>query len=197
MIIKNGNIIVHMTLVILAAGLSSRMGEKNKLLLPFKGGALIENAVKEALKFTDNVTVVTGYESELIEEALKEYRVSFLRNDDYKRGQETSIRKAIDSLEGDLILTPADLPLLTASHFEEAAKQLDGFLSARACFEGKIGHPVAISGALIPEIRRERNVRVRDIMEKRSHNFYESDRASVTDIDTPLDWERFLSTYSL
>ena len=52
-----------MTIIVLAAGLSSRMGE-NKLLLPYNGRPIIQSAVDTALAFSDDVIVVTGHERE-------------------------------------------------------------------------------------------------------------------------------------
>ena len=54
-----------MTIIVLAAGLSARMGE-NKLLLPYNGRPIIQSAVDTALSFSDDVIVVTGHERERV-----------------------------------------------------------------------------------------------------------------------------------
>ena len=48
-----------MTIIILAAGLSERMGE-NKLLLPFNGHELILETIDKALSYSKKVKVVIG-----------------------------------------------------------------------------------------------------------------------------------------
>ena len=58
-----------MTTILLAAGLSTRMG-KNKLLLEYNGKTIIENTLVSVLSLSDKVIVVTGFEKERIEEVL-------------------------------------------------------------------------------------------------------------------------------
>ena len=48
-----------MTTIVLAAGLSERMG-RNKLLLPFRNEPIIIHTIRNALEFSDRVIVVTG-----------------------------------------------------------------------------------------------------------------------------------------
>ena len=53
---------------ILAAGLSKRIGNVNKLLLKLGSKTILENSVINALSYTDDVVVVTGFEREKSEE---------------------------------------------------------------------------------------------------------------------------------
>ena len=65
--------------IVLAAGMSTRMGQ-NKLLLDFKGKALIAHAVDTLLASTiDEVVVVLGHEAEKVREELRGKQVSWLR----------------------------------------------------------------------------------------------------------------------
>ena len=72
-----------MTTIVLAAGLSERMGQ-NKLLLPYKNEAIIVTTVKNALSFSDRVIVVVGNKRERIIQALSTLNVDFVYNKNYK-----------------------------------------------------------------------------------------------------------------
>ncbi|MGN1190837.1 MAG: NTP transferase domain-containing protein, partial [Candidatus Ornithospirochaeta sp.] len=99
-----------MTTIVLAAGLSERMGQ-NKLLLPFKGETIIVKTVTTALSFSDRVIVVVGNARERVEEALSSFPVDIVFNKDYKMGQRTSTLEGVKAVEDDdFAILPGDLP---------------------------------------------------------------------------------------
>lgn len=179
-----------MKCIVLAAGLSSRMEGKNKLLLPWQDSAVIEAVIATALSFTDEVYLVTGNDRDRIMQTAVSFPVKEIYNPDYRNGQETSIRKACSILDDDLCFVPGDMPLLTRDHYERAKANLEGFLSARPFHNGTPGHPVIIAQKLVNIIRSDNKILVRDIIKEYSHNFYEDDEAVVSDIDTPAEYER-------
>ncbi len=84
--------------VVLAAGLSSRMGQ-NKLLLPLGDKRIIE-WVLDAVRAADiaDVVVVTGHEAARLLPILRKYDVNIVNNSDYKNGQTTSIIAGANAL---------------------------------------------------------------------------------------------------
>lgn len=61
----------NLVALVLAAGQSRRMGRENKLLLPFRGGTIVEAAVRQVCAApVDEVIVVTGHERGVVEQAL-------------------------------------------------------------------------------------------------------------------------------
>ena len=84
--------------IILAAGAASRMGQP-KLLLPWKGEALIRHAARTALIAGLNpVIVVTGAGAVEIQTALAGLSIQLVHNPDWKTGQSTSVRSGIQVL---------------------------------------------------------------------------------------------------
>jgi len=181
-----------MTIVILAAGLSKRMGEVNKLLLPWKNTTLLENTIKEALKTGEKVVVLTGYEKEKTEKLLENYPVRTLYNPEYESGQESSIRKALE-IEDELLLTPADLPFLTAKELKKAMESLTGNKAVRFYFQKVPGHPVALSKELIRIIKANPGKKVKEIIEKEGCLKLEGTFVCTFDIDTPESYKEALS----
>ncbi len=102
--------------VVLAAGLSSRMGE-NKLLVDISGLPLIRRTVETALKsHASPVIVVTGRDAPQIEQALKGLDVRFAKNEDFAKGLSTSLKTGLRNIpvesDGTLIVL-GDMPSVT------------------------------------------------------------------------------------
>jgi len=91
------NIAVPVAGLILAAGASSRMGQP-KLLLPWKGEALICHAARTALSCLEPVIVVTGAWEKEVGNALSELAVTIVHNTEWKKGQSTSVRCGLNAL---------------------------------------------------------------------------------------------------
>ncbi len=103
--------------VVLAAGLSSRMG-RNKLLLPIDGESLVRRATRTALAAgLSPVIVVLGHEAELVDRELEGLDVTRVLNGDYEDGPGTSVAagvaRASHTAAEALVLLLADMPLVT------------------------------------------------------------------------------------
>ncbi|MEM6697884.1 MAG: nucleotidyltransferase family protein [Bacteroidota bacterium] len=105
--------------IVLAAGLSSRMGAENKLLLPFRGKAILQHTLDALLNAQiDRVIVVTGYEQEKIQSLLRDHSVTLIHNENYRKGQLTSIQKGLSQLSSicnAFLICLSDMPLLNAA----------------------------------------------------------------------------------
>ena len=87
--------------IILAAGLSRRMENCNKLLLPIHGKPMIRHVMETYLSVVDErVWVVTGYEGERIEAALQGLDVQIVHNEDFEAGQPFSVRAGLLEARG-------------------------------------------------------------------------------------------------
>jgi molybdenum cofactor cytidylyltransferase len=100
------------TILILAAGSSSRMG-KIKQLLPWKDSTLLEHTIKIAkLSKASEVIVVLGSNARLIKETIKTDNVIFLENTNWKLGLGASISCGVNFLMHNNKDTDAVLVLL-------------------------------------------------------------------------------------
>ena len=141
--------------IVLAAGLSRRMGAQNKLLLRYSGKPLVRYVVEAvAGSKAGEVVVVVGFEQERIREALEGLDVSFVANERYEEGMGTSIRAGVkaatDEATGYMVCL-SDLPLIES---EEYDRIIDAFLANHErdpqaivipSFEGQRGNPVVLS----------------------------------------------------
>ena len=107
-----------MKAIILAAGIGNRLGDasanKPKSLLEFEGKSLLKRHIDNLLENKiEELTIVTGYQSELIEEHLRDSRlpINYIYNDRYTEGSIISLNCAQEILfsEPEFILMDADV----------------------------------------------------------------------------------------
>jgi bifunctional UDP-N-acetylglucosamine pyrophosphorylase/glucosamine-1-phosphate N-acetyltransferase len=107
------------TVVILAAGLGTRMRSKHAKVLHRAGGlALVEQVVAAARTLAPygRIVVVTGHQAELVEKLLQPLGIGFARQDGQK-GTGHALASCRDAVPHDGLLTVlyGDTPLLTAA----------------------------------------------------------------------------------
>lgn len=104
--------------IVLAAGRSTRMGERNKLLCKIDGVPLVSMVVAAArASQCSQVMVVTGFEAARVEEALAGSPVSFTHNPAFAEGMSSSLRCGLKALPRDLdgvLVMLGDMPKITA-----------------------------------------------------------------------------------
>ena len=133
--------------VVLAAGLSSRMGS-NKLLSDLNGRALIKHTVERLqVAAIDEVIVVTGHQADEVKAALAGHKLRFVHNADYAQGLSTSIKAGIAAVDGydAAFVCLGDMPLIEAADLNRmiAAFNADEGRSLVAPVLGrKLGNPV-------------------------------------------------------
>src|ERR1700745_468190 len=89
---------VMLSAIVLAAGMSTRMGQ-NKLLLDFKDKPLIAHAVDTLLASEiDEVIVVLGNEAEQVQEKLRGRQVRLVENPDFREALSTSVRAGVNAV---------------------------------------------------------------------------------------------------
>ncbi len=102
--------------LILAAGKSSRMGDDNKLMMPFQGKPMLSHVVDAAQSSNlFHVGVVVGYQSKTIKRFILNQNVQYIENNNWETGMASSLVAGIGKLsqiDGYLIML-GDMPLIT------------------------------------------------------------------------------------
>ncbi|HWC63762.1 MAG TPA: nucleotidyltransferase family protein, partial [Rhizomicrobium sp.] len=183
--------------VVLAAGLSSRMG-KNKLVMEVTGKPLVRHAAEAALQGgLDPVTVVTGHDAQLVETALSGLSVSFVRNPDFAQGLSSSLKRGILSLPADCdgaMVLLGDMPEVTAELVTSVMAEFDPAKGRGICIataKGARGHPVLWARKFFPEIAAlNGDTGAKALLAAHPGEVCEipaPGMAPLTDIDTPAD----------
>ncbi|MGA9795675.1 MAG: molybdopterin-binding/glycosyltransferase family 2 protein [Rhizomicrobium sp.] len=181
--------------VVLAAGLSSRMGS-NKLLAELRGKPLLRHAVEAAANSAaDPVMVVIGHEAGKIEAALAGLRAVPIRNPDYANGLSTSLKTGIaavpDDCDGAIVLL-GDMPGVSAALIDRMIAAFDpaeGRPICAAARRGKRGNPVLWARRFFFEIMAlQGDVGAKHLMARNDDlvcDVEADDDGPLTDIDTP------------
>lgn len=187
--------------VVLAAGMSTRMGAP-KVLLPWTDKeTIIEHIVQQLIRSrVDPIIVVTGYCGDEVKALVKPLGVTVAHNRGYKQGEMLSslkvgLRAMPDSVSAALVVL-GDQPRLqprviyqVLNAYAEGAGQI-----VAPSYNMRRGHPILISRRYWPELLALRDGGApRDVI-----NAHESDVAYVTvttdsvlrDVDTPEDYEQ-------
>ena len=189
--------------VLVAAGLSTRMGETNKLLIEVDGQALIRRTASLYCALGMQVTIVLGHQGEAIKKALAGLPVRTVFNADYKTGQQSSVRaglNASDFSKTGILIALADQPLLTPA---DIAGLCDAFLSGprrriMVPYVNKTrGNPVLFPSALAKLAHAEEGEshyrRFIDANPALVSSYAAPNANFITDIDTPEDAGKHLT----
>ena len=145
--------------VILAAGDSSRMKYKNKLLLAISGKPMIYRIVSSVITagFTP-IHVVIGYESHQIQTAVKSQKIKTVMNKQWQTGIAGSIIAGVKSLPqtiNGVAIIHGDMPLLVPPTLKKlmlAFKTTRGENIIYPIFESQQGNPVLFPKSFFPHI---------------------------------------------
>jgi molybdenum cofactor cytidylyltransferase len=145
--------------LLLAAGMSTRLGQP-KQLLRYRGSTLLRHAAETALAAgLDPLIVVIGAKVEAMRRELAGLPIVVVENPRYADGQSTSLRAGLAALPTDVaavVTLLVDMPGVDAPLIQAlvAAWQASGAPIVRPAYDGKPGNPVLFDARLLPELAR-------------------------------------------
>lgn len=187
--------------IILAAGISSRMGDF-KVLLPWldERPILLHVIEKYITLKIDPIFVITGRDADRVEATVSNLSVQCLYNPDYETGEIlSSVKVGLRSMPDDVSATfinPADMPRIPQSIIEQIHDAYQPERIVAPQYDGQRGHPILLDRAywqamlnLAPD-KAPRDV----IKANRQHMtlIKTDDDGVIVDIDTPETYQREL-----
>jgi xanthine dehydrogenase accessory factor len=189
--------------IVLAAGLSRRMGSPNKLLLSLDGEPLIVRTVRTVL-YTgfDQIVVVLGHQAELVERALQPLGVRSVLNPDFARGQVSSVRAGLAALVPPIdavMICLGDQPLLEVSDLGALKRAFrerpHGSIVVPTLGESR-GNPVVVDWSSAEQtLRRGENYGCRNFLDEHPERVYRWPAPNgrfLRDVDLPADYQALL-----
>ncbi len=194
----------HVTALVLAAGLSRRMGAVNKLLAPLDGRPILAHCLSAVASRASegdiqDIIVVTGHDAEavtpLAEAVLAEVPHRFVHNPEFEAGLASSLVTGLAALSEEtdgVLVTLGDMPRLQAETIEALIGSFDpqaGRAIILPTVGGKRGNPVLFASRFVPEMMAiEGDVGAKHLIGTHADWVYEveiPDDGPVIDIDTP------------
>jgi len=130
-----------------------------KALLPYRGKTFVENLIEVTRHPRVGVTrIVLGAHVDEIRKVLGTAAASVVVNEEWQKGQLSSIQAAIRSLPAEgtegLILCPVDHPIISAALVAKLIETFDasGKEIVLPTFHGKRGHPLIFRSTLYDEL---------------------------------------------
>lgn len=188
--------------LIVAAGMSSRMGDF-KPMLELGSISVSQRTVTNFRQAgVDKIVMITGYKSVMLERHLAGNGIVFLRNEDYENTQMfDSVKIGLEYLKNmvDVILfTPVDVPLFSASTVE-ALLARDAKIAMPTYF-GEIGHPIKIDSSLVDSILAySGNCGLKGALDNCGVEISKvevNDPGILHDADTPEDYTKLLQMHN-
>jgi len=190
--------------IVLAAGLSRRMGAQ-KLLLPFGGSTVIAHVVDRVLaSVVAHTCVVVGRDGEAVAAALAGRAISIVTNPEDNSEMLDSVRCGLRALPaecGAVLVALGDQPGVSAPLIDEmaAAQRVSGKGIIVPAWEGKRGHPLLFAVCYRDELFEGYDqTGLRGLLCEHPDDVCEHRVATpwaLADMDTPEDYRRALAAF--
>lgn len=183
--------------VILAGGLSSRMGARFKPLLPLGDDSALATVARTFRRAgVYDILVATGHRGAEVADEAARIGIRAVHNPDYETGMFSTVRSALAALPADcraVCLTPVDVPLFrptTVVRLLTRLAQDDAPPVVYPSFSGERGHPPCFRAALVPDVLRHvGNGGLRQALAPFAfEELPVADANTLADMDTPDDY---------
>jgi molybdenum cofactor cytidylyltransferase len=144
--------------VVLAAGMSRRMGTP-KQLLRIEGKTVLQRTLENVrASVADEIVLVLGFAAQAVEQAIATDGLKVVRNADYEQGMGTSLRTglaAVNPAASAAIIVLADQPFVQAATLNQLVEchRARGAQIAIPVFRGFRGNPVLLDRSVFAELR--------------------------------------------
>ena len=189
------------SMVVLAAGKSTRMHGRNKLLANIEGVPMIRRVVQAALSAkVDEVIVVLGWEEEKIRSAIAGLDCKIVVNRNFEEGQSSSVRVGLTGVNPSsraVLILPGDVAKIETGSINKVVDKYyhEGCPIVIAGHKGRSGHPILLDKRFFPEIQciNEETFGLKAIVKKHQNEIclIEAGFPNVLkDVDTAEDLEQ-------
>jgi molybdenum cofactor cytidylyltransferase len=188
--------------LLIAAGLSSRMGKFKPLLL-FQNEPIIIPIIKKLLPFSSKVFIVTGFKENEIISTINKYfqkselkeKIVYVSNTGFEKGMFTSLQKGLIKAKDCewLLYHFVDQPQLPSNFYSDFIDQIfNKFDWIQPAYNKRKGHPVLIKKSLFKKIiDADENSSLKDVTNTKNicKKIWDCNYKEIlVDIDTPEDY---------
>ena len=193
----------ELSILLLAAGSSSRLG-RSKQLLKVESESLLLRSSNLSLQVSKNVFVVLGSNFEEHVQSIKHLSVAIVENKEWERGLGSSLKAGLRQIveknpeTKSVIILVCDQPLLTSSHLSKLAEvgEATNKLIVSSLYNNVLGVPALFKKELFNELLKlDDSEGARKLIQQKKNDVEIVDfPGGEIDLDTPEDVKKFFST---
>ncbi|MGP2655505.1 nucleotidyltransferase family protein [Malaciobacter sp. WC5094] len=186
----------NLTVLILAAGQSTRLKE-SKQLLTFKNESLLKIATKKAMILTSNILVVLGHNADKCINEIKGLNVEYKINNNYEEGMGSSLSFGISQISKTqkVLVMLCDMPLLPISHLKNLIKKSNEVKDMIICskYNKSIGVPCVFPKEYIYTLKNLKGHEgAKKLIKEENYISIELEDSLAIDIDTKEDYIKLI-----
>jgi CTP:molybdopterin cytidylyltransferase MocA len=192
-----------LTIVIPAAGSSTRMRGADKLLTAIDGVPLLRRTALVALAAHPIVLITLRVEDTARAQVVQDLPVQIVTIPDAAMGLSASLRRAAAQGQGRLMILPADMPDLSTQDLAlmiHASNTTPDALWRATAQDGTLGHPVVFPANLRPAFANLTGDQgARALLQANAHRVQTlalPANHALTDLDTPEAWQAWTQARS-
>ena len=181
--------------VILAAGLSGRMGMPKHLLQFSEGLTFLEHIVDVYQKFhVSEIIIVVNPSANVSPDIFRNPdSIRIVINKDPDEGRYSSIQLGINVLDTNVFIQNVDNPFVNIGLLMSLTKGLKDFDYAVPVYEGRGGHPILLSANILDRLRlSESSSRFNDVLKSFNRKNVEMNDPYIhANINTSSDYKKY------
>ncbi len=192
--------------ILLAAGSSKRMGEKNKLLLKVGEYQVLQKSLNALLNSElDEIVLVTGFENNLVSQSVSNRdQITIVKNELHNNGMTSSIQSGVKAASGEAsayMICLGDMPMLTSTDINALVAKWNSEMDTkhkilRPVHNERFGNPVIFSSTYKQAILdHDAPEGCKEIIASNKNQVITCEMTNdhiFRDIDTPEDYQQLL-----
>ena len=149
---------------ILAAGMSKRMGNQNKLLKKINNNTILSQTLNNHIESKiNNINLILGHQKNIILEYVDQNKVFIIENNNFKRGMLSSILKIDENISDHtkgVLISLADMPLVTSEDINKLIKIFNENDQKIICIpenKEKLGNPILLPKEIYKDLIKDKS----------------------------------------
>ena len=147
---------------ILAAGMSKRMGNQNKLLKKINNNTILNQTLKNHIESKINkINLILGYQKNIILKQINQNKIFIIENNNFKSGMLSSILKINENISDEtigILISLADMPFVTSDDINKLIKIFNENNQKKICIpenKGKLGNPILLPKEIYKDLIKD------------------------------------------
>ena len=147
---------------ILAAGMSRRMGNENKLLKKINNNTILNQTLMNHIESKVNsINLILGHQKDIVLKYIDQNNIFIIENNNYKSGMLSSILKINENISDEtigILISLADMPFVTSDDINKLIKIFNENNQKTICIpenKGKLGNPILLPKEIYKDLIKD------------------------------------------